>query len=140
MQPALLDDVRAHDQVRVPVPAGIRAVRADAADLGREVEDERRLRFLEQPVRVDCGRQIEGAAARDKRFDPFRVEPLDEMRPEKPAAAGDEDVHVAERSCASQSTRPSQRSRFAAYHAIVREMPSSQDIVGAHPVSAWSFS
>ncbi len=40
VQARLLEHVRAHDEVRVPVAARVRAVRADAADLGREMEDE----------------------------------------------------------------------------------------------------
>ena len=48
MEPRLLEDVRAHHQVRVPVAAGVGAVRADPADLGREVEDELRLGVVEQ--------------------------------------------------------------------------------------------
>ncbi len=52
MNPALLEHVRAHDEVRVPVAAGVRPVRADAADLGGEVEDELRARVGEEPRRV----------------------------------------------------------------------------------------
>ena len=40
----------------------------------------------------------------------------------------------------SQSTRPTQRSRFAAYQAIVRRTPSSQLTHGSHPVSLRSLS
>ena len=36
----LLEHVRAHHQVRVPVAAGVGAVGADTADLGGEVEHE----------------------------------------------------------------------------------------------------
>ena len=42
VQACLLEDVRAHDEVRVPVAARAGAVRADAADLGGEMEDELR--------------------------------------------------------------------------------------------------
>ena len=52
VQPRLLEHVRAHDQVRVPVAAGVGAVGADAADLGGEVEDELRPGVVEQPRRV----------------------------------------------------------------------------------------
>ena len=52
VEPGLLEHVRAHHQVRVPVAAGVRAVRADAADLGGEVEDELRARVVEEPRRV----------------------------------------------------------------------------------------
>ena len=38
-EPRLLEHVRAHQQVRVPVAPGVRAVRTDAADLRGEVED-----------------------------------------------------------------------------------------------------
>ena len=40
----------------------------------------------------------------------------------------------------SQSTRPTQLSRLAAYQAIVRRTPSSHEIFGSQPVSAFSFS
>src|SRR5204862_6959747 len=86
--------------------------------------------------------------------------PWDAGRAEKAAPAGDEHLHPAssdsdERSDAtnppreklgalfsdeSQSTRPIQRSRLAAYHAIVRATPSSQVTLGDQPVSRLSFS
>ena len=53
-----LEHVRAHHQVRVPVAAGVRAVRADPADLGGEVEDELGLRVGEQPLGVVVASQV----------------------------------------------------------------------------------
>ena len=52
MQPRLLEHVRAHHQVRVPVAARVGAVGADAADLGGEVEDELGLGVVEEPLGV----------------------------------------------------------------------------------------
>ena len=57
-----LEHVRAHHQVRVPVAARVRAVRADAADLGGEVEDELGPRVLEQPLGV-----VPAASGRSRR-------------------------------------------------------------------------
>ena len=53
-------------------------------------------------------------------------------------ASNDGPVQVCVRS--SQSTRPIQRSRLAAYQAIVRAIPSSQLTLGSQPVSRLSFS
>ena len=66
---------------------------------------------------------------------------LAEVRAEESTAAGDQDPHLAgSRSGVSQSTRPIQRSRLAAYQPIVREMPSSHETFGSQPVSRLSFS
>jgi hypothetical protein len=119
--------VRAHHQVRVPVAAGIGAVGADAADLGREVEDELRVAVAEEPLGVVAPRQVVVAPPRREDLVAPLLEPLDEVRAEEAYAAGDEDA--AQRTAAdwaaagagfSQSTRPSQRARFSAYQRIVR--------------------
>ena len=52
MEPRLLEHVRSHHEVRVPVAAGVGAVGAYPADLGSEVEDELRLGVGEEPGRV----------------------------------------------------------------------------------------
>src|SRR5207237_10167458 len=78
--------------------------------------------------------------ARDEDVVTVALQPLDQVRSQEAPPAGDEDPHAGDRSAASQSTRPIQRSRFAAYHAIVRETPSSQGTVGSQPVSRFSFS
>ena len=84
VQARLLEHVRAHHQVRVPVAAGVGAVRADAADLGGEVEDELRLRVGEQPLGVVPARQVVVArGARRTTSCPSRLEPLDEVRAEE---------------------------------------------------------
>jgi hypothetical protein len=144
VQPRLLDHVRAHHQVRVPVAAGIRAVRADAADLGREMDHQLRPCVGEQPLRVLPVRQVVVRAAGDDRVEPLRAEPFDQMCPQEPGTAGDERSHGAVLTVGavygSQSTRPSQRSRFSAYHWIVLRMPSSQETCGSQPVSLFSFS
>ena len=96
MQPALLEHVRAHHQVRVPVAARVRAVRADAADLGGEVEDELRPRVGEEALGVVPARQVVVAAARRRTAScPSASQPLDEVRAEEAAAAGDEDAGYA---------------------------------------------
>ena len=66
VQPGLLEHVRAHHQVRVPVAAGVGAVRADPADLGGEVEDELRARVRRrggQPRPSSSGRSRARRAA-----------------------------------------------------------------------------
>ena len=123
---------------------GVREVRADSADPGREVEhapglDSPNMRSVSS-ARVVVARLAWQRRRRDPGF-----ESIDEMRAEEPAAAGDENPH---RSCAatvglpvlSQSTRPIQRSRFSAYQAIVWAIPSSHDMSGSQPVSSFSFS
>ena len=141
----LLEHVSAHHQVRVPVATGVREVRADPADLRGEVEDALRIGLLEHALGVLRARQVVARLPCGKDVVTLGLESLDEMRAEEPAAAGDEDPH---RSCAatvglpvlSQSTRPIQRSRFSAYHAIVLAIPSSHDMSGSQPVSSLSFS
>ena len=129
-------------EVRVPVAAGIGAVRADAADLGGEVEDELGPRVGEQPRRVVHRGQVVVARRGREDLVPVGLEPLDEVRAEEAAAAGDEDaLHVWRGApVVSQSTRPIQRSRFSAYQAIVRRTPSSHETFGSQPVSPCSFS
>ena len=92
VQPRLLEDVRAHREVREPVAAGIRAVRADAADLGGEVEHELGFGVAEQPRGVVHRREVVVGAARDDDLVAVGLEPLDEVRAEEAAAAGDEDL------------------------------------------------
>ena len=140
--PRELEHVRTHDQVRVPVAARVGAVRADAADLGGEVVDELRPRVGEQTLRVVPARQVVVGAARDERLLAALAQALDEVRADEPAPAGDEDPRHRARAGlpASQSTRPSQRSRLSAYHRIVRRTPSSHETFGSQPVSACSLS
>ena len=95
MEPALLEHVRAHDEVRVPVAAGVRPVRADAADLGREVEDELRPRVVEEPAPCRPSRSGRSRGAGREDVVPVAFEPLDQVRAEEAAAAGDEDLSIA---------------------------------------------
>src|SRR5436190_1730222 len=133
--------MRSHDHVRVPEPAGRRAVRADAAHLAREVEDPLRTSLVEQALRVVPARQVVVVPPWDDDVVALPLQPPDDLRPEEAATAGDKDSHARARSVVvSQSTRPIHRSRFAAYHLIVREMPSSHDIIGSQPASRFSFS
>ena len=85
--------MRPHDQVRIPVPAWIRAVGSDAAHLGGEMEDELRRGVREQAPRGFHRGQVVVALAGDEHLMPVTFEPLDEMRAQEPPAAGDEDAH-----------------------------------------------
>ena len=91
-----------------------------------------------------AARRRPGASGRSRggaprRLDALGLEPLDEMRAEEAAAARDE-VRIRCQSCGgradgSQSTRPSQPSRFSAYHSIVCGTPSSHETCGFQPVA-----
>ena len=93
MEARLLEDVRAHREVREPVAAGVRPVRADPADLGGEVEDELGVGVVEQLRRVAHRGQVVVDAACDDDVVTVGLEPLDEVRAEKASAAGDERTH-----------------------------------------------
>ena len=95
MQPGLLEHVRAHHQVRVPVAAGVGAVRADPADLGGEVEDELGAGLVEETRRRVHRRQVEVAPPGGEHLMPVRLEPLDEARADEAAASGDQRSHAA---------------------------------------------
>ena len=90
VNPALLEHVRAHDEVRVPVPAGIRAVRADAADLGGEMEDELGTGVVEEPGRGLHRGQVVVPAPGCEDVVAVAFEPFHEVRAEEAAATGDE--------------------------------------------------
>ena len=77
-------------EVRVPVAAGVGAVRADAADLGGEVEDELGASVFEEPRAVVHRRQVVVATPGGEDVVAVALEPLDEVRAEEAAAAGDE--------------------------------------------------
>ena len=105
------------------------------------MEDELRTGLLEQARRLVVPRQVVLAAARDDDVVPVALEPLDQMRAEEARPARHEDSrHAWARSGVSQSTRPSQLSRFSAYQRMVRATPSSHEIFGSQPVSRLSFS
>ncbi len=97
-EPALLEHVRAHEEVRVPVAARVGAICADAADLAGKVEHEVRRSVGKQACRVLGERQVIVATARDKGVVPLGAKPLDEVRAEESAPAGDEDLHAADTS------------------------------------------
>ena len=92
---AQLEHVRAHHEVRVPVPPRIRAVRADAADLGREMEHELGLRVPEQTLRVVPVRQVVVRASSDEGILAALSQAFDEMRPEEATSTSDDDPHRA---------------------------------------------
>ena len=97
MQPRLLEHVRTHHQVRVPVAARVRAVRADPADLGGEMEDELRHGVVEHPSRVLHRCEVVVGAPGDDHVVPVPLEPLDEMRSEEAPSYRDEDAHAQQR-------------------------------------------
>ena len=129
-EPALLEHVRAHQQVLVPVPAGVGAVRADPADVGREVVHDLRPRVARRAARrrpSASGRTrraaaTNGSSARPRASRSTRCEP---RNPPPPVTRISRHAVCAGSGC-SQSTRPIQRSRFSAYQWIVRRTPSSQ--------------
>ena len=90
---ALLEDVCAHHQVRVPVAAGVGAVRADASDLGGQVDDELGPGVREQPLDVGRDRQVVVAPARHERLHAVRAEALDQVRAQEARATRDQDAH-----------------------------------------------
>ena len=138
--PRELEHVRSHHQVRVPEAARVEPVRADAAHLARKVEHPLGLCVAEEPLCLVPVRQVDLGATRDDDVVTVGLEARDEMRAEKAPAARHERLHAGARVCVCQSTRPIQRGRFSAYHAIVRATPSSHDTFGSQPVSRFSFS
>ena len=89
-------------------------------------------RVVEHPFGVVPARDVVVGLPRGENGVTVRREPLDQVGPEKAPATGDEDPHEGPGALAatvgfpvlSQSTRPIQRSLFAAYHAIVLAIPS----------------
>ena len=104
------------------------------------MENQLGLCVREEPSGVVGTRQVVIGTACDEDVVPVVAEPLDEVRAEEAAPACDERLHAGARVFVSQSTRPSQRSRFSAYHAIVLATPSSHETRGSQPVSRFSFS
>ena len=90
VDPRLLENIGAHREVREPVAAGIRAVRADAPNLGREVEHELGLGIAEHAGGVVHRGEVVVGAAGDDDLVTVGLEALDEVRSEESSAAGDE--------------------------------------------------
>jgi hypothetical protein len=106
------------------------------------MKDELRLCPVEEALGVVEARQVVVAAARSDDVVAIALQPLDQVRAQEPRAAGH---HYPGHACStfswlSQSTRPIQRSRLAAYQRIVRSTPSSHEIFGSQPVSRFSLS
>ena len=142
-QPALLEHVRAHDEIRVPEEARGSAVRADAAGESGQVEDDLGIGVAEEARGVVLMREVVVGAARDDDLVAAGLEPLDEVGAEKARAAGDERSHSTGAGAgagAPQSTRPAHLARLSEYHAIVCRTPSSHETSGCQPVSRASFS
>ena len=102
------------EQVRVPVAAGVGAVRADPADLGGEVEDELGPRVREEPRGVVAARQVvarRGAATTTS--SPRARSRSTRCEPRKPAAARDEQPSSAARVIAplDEASRVDQHAR-----------------------------
>ena len=90
-QPRLLHRQRAHHHVLVEEAAGRLAVRADAADDGRQMDDDVRPDVAEQPRDVGLARQVVLRLARDDHVAAAAAfERGDDVAAEKSAAAGDE--------------------------------------------------
>ena len=98
------------------------------------------LRVGEEPLDVGLAAEVVARAAGNGDVVAGGLEPLDEVRAEEARPACDEDPHALTGFGFIQSTRPTQRPRFSAYHAIVRRMPSSHETRGSQPVSACSLS
>src|SRR5207237_545998 len=87
--------------------------------------------FGEESLRLVGDREVVVLPTRDEGLVPRLSQPLDEAATEKTPAAGDEDVHRAGSAAlptGSQSTRPIQRSRLAAYPSIVRATPCAATV------------
>ena len=140
--PGLLEHVDAHGQVGVPVAPRVGPVGPDAADLGCEVVDDLGACAGEQPLDVIGHRQVVVLAPRHEHLVPVRFEFRDEVRAEEACPASDDRPHRIGTvpPVGIQSTRPIQRSRWAAYQSMQRVTPSSHETSGSQPVSAWSFS
>ena len=95
MKACLLEDVRTHDEVRVPVAARVGPVRADPADLGGEMENQLRTRFGEEAFRVRRDCEVEVPPTGDERLEALRAQPLHQVGAEKPASPGHENAHAA---------------------------------------------
>jgi hypothetical protein len=93
VHPALLDHVRAHHQIGVPVPPRVGPVRADPADLGREVHDELGLRVRIEPLHVPGHREVVVAPAGHERVETLIAQSCDQVGAEEASAAGDQDAH-----------------------------------------------
>ena len=85
--------MRAHHQVRVPVPPGIVAVRADSPDLRGEVDDELGPRRFEEARGVAGARQVIVASSCNERLQALPPHAFDEVRTEETAAPGDQHAH-----------------------------------------------
>ena len=90
--------MRTHHQVRVPVPTRVVAVRADAADLGRKVENQLGPGLGKETLGVRGIGEVEVIAAGDDGVEAFGPEPLDQVRAEEAAAPCDENSHCFKRS------------------------------------------
>ena len=78
MDARLLEHVRTHDQIRVPVASGICAIRADASHLRGEVEHELRLHLVEETRRLRHVGEIEVLPSRRGDMMTLGLEPLHE--------------------------------------------------------------
>src|SRR5205085_1498336 len=95
-EPRFFDELNAHDRVLVEEAAGMFAIRADAADDGRTVNDE--IRFIRREERARCGGIAEVELFRARRENRRRVlalQPFADEAAEKAAAAGEEDAFVS---------------------------------------------
>ncbi len=92
MQPRLLEEVRAHHEVREPVAAGVGPVRADPSDLPGEVKDELGRGVVEHARRVLHRREVVVAASGGDDVVAVALETLDEPGAQEATASRDEDA------------------------------------------------
>src|SRR5262245_9096328 len=107
------------------------------------MEDDLWLCIGKEALRILGHREVVVAPPGDERVMACALQPLDETAAEEASSTRDDDVHRVGSGAlptGSQSTRPIQRSRFAAYQEIVRETPSSHETRGFQPVSRFSLS
>ena len=90
--PACFDEMDSHDEVVVKKGPRMPAVGADAADLGREMENDVRADFVEQSIDLIRTGQIAIGAARNREVHAAMRTQLPNQAPAKKAAAtGDQD-------------------------------------------------
>ena len=134
------EHVSAHEEIRIPIAPRIGLVRSDPAHFCGQVKCKLRASVAPEPLGVLRAREVVVASPRDHGIEAFGPQPLGEMGSEKSAPARYERPHgagrVARSTPSGQSTRPIQREWLAAYHAIVRAIPSSHDTLGRSPFPA----
>src|SRR5262249_59863049 len=106
-QPRVLHDQRANHDVLIEERARIVAVRANAADDRRKVNDDLRRRFLEHALHVWLAREVVLSLANDHDVAAAVLsQGADDVAAEKTAAAGDQDSFIGDLHDRSTTCRP----------------------------------